>query len=294
MHTRLRFAQATVVVIVALLIVGLFAQPSAAQCQNCTLCINGVCYQPPPAPLTYPTFIFIGGVCVGIPGGGPQVLASPGEGYPAVPVWVTCTCPTPFPIVLYGSPGIPPPAPPYPLPGQPTSNPPTPPTCPPHQYWCYSHAVSPFPPPPSPGGGAPAPLPPTPPTGTPSRPTSSPTAPNPPAPQPPVPFGPNASGIDDILNRSGCYIKVNCGNPPTQSPAGTIIVFVVKCPGRAPYISHACISNGDGTANSKNGTTPHTPNITWEELLAIYAPGGPGGPQCAHGTVEAYCYKRVC
>lgn len=298
-----------------LLICAIFMVHSSLGAQSgCALCINGICYNPPPVPMMevvpppvappIETFRNLNAFLLSL-SLERQVVTSPGGDYPAVPVWKAWTCPNSVPILLYGSIALPPVLPPYSLPGVPTSAGTSGAPAPlpaggtwnpgPHAFWCYSNALSPYGPCTVPGlGGWPAPpsIPSTPAPGasTPVSPAQSPPIGPPPTPWPPVPFGPDAEGMRRIVLLSGCYSPID--PIPAIIPAGTLVVIWAAYPDGSVKITHACLSNGDGTVNSKNGLTPHTPALTWEQLANGY---GTNGPWATPGAkVYVALYRKNC
>ena len=235
------------------------------------------------------------------------IVQSPGGNYPQVPIFHAWTCPIRRPLTLYASPGMPLPAP---LPGGGITPPPAspvfpgtpnggvgPPTQPPnagwphHVFWCYSNVLNPYGPSETAGAGASpsgSPSPPAP-GGTPTGGGTTPGggAPMPPVSSPPVPFGVNSNGLAIVLLGSGAFDEVDCSDPPGQDAKGVIVVFEEICPQGRRW-EHVAISNGDGTYNSKNGLSPHTPAMAWGELNSIY--GGASRPNCKQNY---RCFRKV-
>lgn len=300
--------------LVALLPTLAVAQAPSSPPPPCTDCISGICYQPPPTADLYveqprnirgqllPMFMIR------------QRMSLPAPGYPSLPMWSAWTCPIPYPIKLLGLaaplPGTPsPPANPGPPPGTPasrpagsTGTPPVPPypgggPWPPNMFFCHPNTFNPYGPSGTPGSGAPggttpAPLPPT---STPSGPPPAPSGGSAPGSSPPVPFGPDGNSAAVILLKSGCYTPVDC---PVEGPvlgpgfttAGTIVTFWVVCNG-SESLAHSAISNGNGTLNSKNGTFPHTPDISFWDVYELYTSPTAAPINC---SVVVRCFQKTC
>ncbi len=317
MRAILRRSIALLLIWITLLVQADLGAQSPLSPPPCAVCINGICYSPAPTPTMEVdqvpfgppllTFRVLHGVTFTFSSEVQQLSVPVGE-YPAMPMWDAWTCPNRVPITLYGSPGLPIAPPPYPLPGIPTSPITSGGTYPPppaglggsHVFWCYGNALAPYGPCTTPGaGGNPnsGPFPQIAPGGsTPVTPSQSPPALGPvPPPWPPVPFGVDAAGMLRVVHDSGCYAPVPNPAPtvsPGTTPTGTLIVIYACHPDGSAEITHACLSNGDGTINSKNGTTPHTPTIQWETLVNQY---GTPGRDMPVGTIMKYrCYRRTC
>lgn len=261
----------------------------------CQTCILGVCYDPPPIAVTHVNSMPIGdppGVAgpSALPPGSP-VYASPAgrpsASYPSVPLYTALMCPNGGKVYLFGSPGFGGPDSNGNPPGTPTGggggSPPVPPPGPHpvHGFYCYSNALNPYGPHPIPGEGAWPVLPgligPPPPTGGGGLPSGGGGEPVPLGPPNPntdfVPFGPEATGALRILMSSGAFDECICDPATSPPPAGTRVA-ILRYNGIKGRLIHLMVSNGDGTYNSKNGTTPHTEVISWIEVSNIYVKPG--------------------
>lgn len=277
----------------------------------CTLCLSGICYDPPPTAVISQTaqqFRLNNGSIITLAAGSP-LLAKPHPNLPPTLVWNATTCPIARPIRLYTAFGVPIPPNPLPtsMPGRPTTRPspsypgpvpPGPAGWPPHVFLCYWNTFNPWGPSGTTGAGGYGPRPPIPSGSTPTRPSSpAPVGPTGGTSNPPVPFGTDGPGATEVLTASGCYTEVNCnpngGQPanPASCPAGTVISVWHKT-GNNLILVHVCTTVGDNVnVNSKNGTLPHAPVYPWSEVLKEYS-SSPLRPQGA--TVVIKCYVKTC